>query len=63
MLFITWFSERINQRALCGLWAQIWVMPCLIALAVMPANINKWSQYAIVTTLLSYPYRKQIFPF
>ena len=58
MLFITWFSERVNQRSLVGFVAQLWILPCLIAMLLLPATASKWASFAVVTTLLSYPYRK-----
>ena len=58
MLFITWFSERVNQRSLVGFIAQLWILPCLIAMYLLPAAASKWASFAVVTTLLSYPYRK-----
>lgn len=55
MLLLTYISEKINQRAFSGLVAQIWFLPCLIALAVLPADTNRWGSYALVIVLLSYP--------
>ena len=57
MLLITYFSERINQRSFIGIWAQIWMLPCLVALALMPVGASKWGSYAVTIVLLSYPYR------
>ncbi|KAH8807508.1 major facilitator superfamily domain-containing protein [Xylogone sp. PMI_703] len=56
MLILTYLSETyIKQRAYLGLVAQIWFLPCLIALSVLPTGTNKWGSYALVTVLLSYP--------
>lgn len=55
MLILTYISEKINQRALLGVIVQIWFLPCTIALAVLPADVNRWAMYAVVTVLLSYP--------
>ncbi|KAJ3536089.1 hypothetical protein NM208_g6870 [Fusarium decemcellulare] len=55
MLIFTYISEKINQRALLGLFPQLWFLPCLIALAVLPTSTNPWASYALVTVLLSYP--------
>ncbi|KAK3210190.1 hypothetical protein GRF29_44g1986019, partial [Pseudopithomyces chartarum] len=55
MLVFTYISEKINQRSLMGLFVQIWFLPCLIAMAVLPDSISRWSRYALVTVLLSYP--------
>lgn len=55
MLLLTYVSEKINQRSFSGLLAQIWFLPCLIALAVLPSDTNRWGSYALVVVLLSYP--------
>lgn len=55
MLTITLVAERINQRALCGLFTQFWFLPCIVSLAVLPTTANKWAIYSLITVLLSYP--------
>ncbi|GJC90372.1 putative transporter YIL166C [Colletotrichum liriopes] len=55
MLLLTWFSEKINQRALLGGLVQLWLLPCVIALAVIPSDVNRWASYALLIVLLSYP--------
>jgi hypothetical protein len=57
MLILTYISVKINQRAYLGLFVQFWFLPCLIALAVLPANTPRWGSYALVTVILSYPSR------
>ena len=54
-MILTYVSEKIGQRAYLGLFSQIWFLPCLISLAVLPVNINKWATYALITILLSFP--------
>lgn len=49
-------SEKLNQRAYIGIAAQLWFLPNLIALAVLPADASRWSTYALVMLVLSYPY-------
>lgn len=50
-------SEKLNQRALVGIFQPIWTLPCIIALAFWPGLIKeKWATFVLVTTLLSYPY-------
>jgi hypothetical protein len=39
LLSWTWLSERINQRFLVDLMSQIWVLPILIALELIPAKV------------------------
>jgi hypothetical protein len=58
MLALTYYSEVFNQRALMGLIAQLWLLPCTIALALIPSNSSGWVHFAILTVLLSYPSRK-----
>ncbi|RDI80590.1 Lysophospholipase [Venturia inaequalis] len=57
LLSITWVSEKLNQRALVGIFQPIWTLPCILALAFWPGLIKeKWATFVLVTTLLSYPY-------
>lgn len=55
MLLVTYISDKIRQRALMGIFTQLWFLPCIIALAVLPTDGNKWGTFALVTVLLSYP--------
>ncbi|KAL1594587.1 hypothetical protein SLS60_010348 [Paraconiothyrium brasiliense] len=55
MLIFTYISERINQRSLMGMFVQFWFLPFLVAMAVLPESSSRWSRYALVTVLLSYP--------
>ncbi|KAK0611022.1 major facilitator superfamily domain-containing protein [Immersiella caudata] len=55
MLLLTYISEKINQRALLGVFVELWLLPCVIALAVIPSGTSRWASYALVTVLLSYP--------
>ncbi|SPO03593.1 related to MFS transporter [Cephalotrichum gorgonifer] len=55
MLLLTYISDKFRQKALMGILTQLWFLPCIIALAVLPADTNKWGTFALVTVLLSYP--------
>ncbi|KAK4222180.1 major facilitator superfamily domain-containing protein [Podospora fimiseda] len=55
MLLITYLSEKFNQRALMGVAMQLWLLPCVLALYLLPTGTNRWAAYALVTVLLSYP--------
>ncbi|KAK2027468.1 major facilitator superfamily transporter [Colletotrichum zoysiae] len=55
MLIMTYLSEIWDTRALFGAFTQLWYLPNLVAMAVLPSNSSPWAQYAIVTVLLSYP--------
>jgi len=56
LLFWTWLSERINNRFGIVLLCQVWVLPLLVALAVVPNNVSAWARYAILVLLVGYPY-------
>ena len=55
MLVVTYFSEIWNERSLMGVFAQIWVLPTLIALLTLPDTVGSWAKFAVLTVLLSYP--------
>ncbi|RVX69786.1 hypothetical protein B0A52_06431 [Exophiala mesophila] len=55
MLLITYFSEIWNQRSYLGAAAQLWIFPCILALAVLPDATGSWVKFAVLTVLLSYP--------
>ncbi|EFQ35144.1 major facilitator superfamily transporter [Colletotrichum graminicola] len=55
MLIMTYLSEIWDTRALFGVFTQVWYLPNLVAMAVLPSNSSPWAQYAVVTVLLSYP--------
>ncbi|KAF4820653.1 putative transporter [Colletotrichum siamense] len=55
MMIMTYLSEIWDSRALFGAFTQLWYLPNLIAMAVLPSNSSPWVQYAVVTVLLSYP--------
>jgi hypothetical protein len=56
LLFWTWLSEKINQRFLVGLVSQIWALPLLIALELIPANTSHWSRWVLSVLLVGAPY-------
>ncbi|KAI2625784.1 MFS general substrate transporter [Hypoxylon sp. NC1633] len=56
MLVLTYLSEVWNERSLMGLFAQIWVLPNIVALTVLPSDVSPWVKYVILTILLAYPY-------
>ncbi|KAH7148179.1 major facilitator superfamily domain-containing protein [Dactylonectria macrodidyma] len=55
MLSLTFLSEIWNERALIGVFAQLWLLATLIALVVLPDSVPSWGKYAVLTVLLSYP--------
>ncbi|USW49405.1 Putative major facilitator superfamily, MFS transporter superfamily [Septoria linicola] len=57
LIGLTWISERINERSLIAMIQNVWVLPCLLALRFWPGSqTDPWGTYALITTLLAYPY-------
>lgn len=56
MLFIGWFSEVVNSRAIAIALNPIWVLACVIPLRYWPkAQIDIWGTYALLTMALAHP--------
>ncbi|KAL4937219.1 hypothetical protein BDV06DRAFT_232721 [Aspergillus oleicola] len=54
---LTHLSEGLNERALVASIQSLWVLPCLAVLRFWSGSMSDaWGTYAIMTTLLSYPY-------
>ncbi|KII91646.1 hypothetical protein PLICRDRAFT_51782 [Plicaturopsis crispa FD-325 SS-3] len=56
MYGITLISETFNERSLVASMEDLWSLPFLIALYLLPANPNQWVYFGVATGLLSYPY-------
>ncbi|PSN61237.1 MFS general substrate transporter [Corynespora cassiicola Philippines] len=56
LLFWTWLSERVNERFLIGLVSQIWALPLLIAMEVLPAGASPWARWALSSLMVGHPY-------
>ena len=56
LIFWTWVSEKINNRLLIVLVTQLWLMPLLIALDLIPLSATRWANYAVSALLIGYPY-------
>lgn len=56
LLFWTWLSEKINQRFLVGLASQIWALPLLIALEIIPGKTSPWARWTLSTLMVGHPY-------
>ncbi|KAJ9237880.1 hypothetical protein DTO169E5_5051 [Paecilomyces variotii] len=56
LLIITWVSERVNQRLLLGVIAEVWNLALLIALEVLPANESPWARWVVLILLIGSPY-------
>ncbi|KAG2185723.1 hypothetical protein INT43_002158 [Umbelopsis isabellina] len=53
---LTYLSRWTKERSLTSMLAVVWALPFLIALEVLPGDINQWVKYAIVSLLVAYPY-------
>ena len=56
LLLWTWVSERFNERLLIGVVAEIWCLPLLIALEVLPDSASGWSRWINIVLLIGQPY-------
>ena len=56
LLFWTWVSERVNDRFLVGLVSQIWALPLLIALELIPGGASPWVKWVLAVLLVGAPY-------
>ncbi|KAJ5930612.1 hypothetical protein N7466_006105 [Penicillium verhagenii] len=56
LLWITWVSERFNQRLLLGVFAEFWALVLLIALEVLPDGASAWARWILIALLISMPY-------
>ncbi|KAF4975514.1 hypothetical protein FZEAL_7700 [Fusarium zealandicum] len=55
MLTLMYLCEIWNERVLMGVFAQVWLLPTLIALVTLPDAISPWAKCAVLRVLLSYP--------
>jgi hypothetical protein len=56
LLFWTWLSEKLNQRFLVALMSQVWALPLLVALEVLPAHSSPWPRWTLATLMVGHPY-------
>ncbi|KAK3391150.1 major facilitator superfamily domain-containing protein [Podospora didyma] len=56
LIFWTWLSERINNRFGVVLFCQIWMLPLIVSLAVIPASYGAWARYALLVLAVGFPY-------
>ncbi|KAF8512045.1 allantoate permease [Gautieria morchelliformis] len=57
---ITLISEAVDSRSLVSMAEDLWALPCLVALYLLPAMPNPWTYYIVATVLLSFPYTHAI---
>lgn len=56
LLVLTWLSEKLNERFLLATISQIWALPLLIALEVLPADRSPWVAWILSVLLYAMPY-------
>lgn len=56
LMWVTWLSEKLNERFLLGTISQIWVLPLLIALECLPTPRNHWVAWVLAILLFAQPY-------
>ncbi|KAF8678633.1 transporter [Rhizoctonia solani] len=57
---LTQLSRITKERSTVASFGNVWQLPLLIALAVLPDETNPWTRYALLTLLLGYPYAHPI---
>ncbi|KAK9462295.1 major facilitator superfamily domain-containing protein [Lipomyces oligophaga] len=55
LLAITYIAQRLDERSLIGVVAQVWIVACLIPLRTFTAETSRWAKYAVTIVLLSSP--------
>ncbi|KAK9452719.1 major facilitator superfamily domain-containing protein [Dipodascopsis uninucleata] len=55
LLTLTYLSQKLNERSLVALSAQIWCLVLLIPLRVFGADSNRWGKYVVTMLLLAHP--------
>ncbi|GAB7360722.1 hypothetical protein MBLNU230_g0599t1 [Neophaeotheca triangularis] len=56
LLACTWLSEKLNERFLLATVSQIWVLPLVIALLVLPDSRDQWATWSVSMLLYAQPY-------
>ncbi|CAN8104480.1 unnamed protein product [Discula destructiva] len=52
----TLLAEKLNQRCFATFLGQLWTLPAILALVVIPISIsNRWAVYSLYTIILSGP--------
>ncbi|KAJ7731135.1 allantoate permease [Mycena maculata] len=60
MFGITIISETVNERSMVAMAQDLWSLPFLVALYLLPAKPNPWIYFGLASGLLSYPYTHPI---
>ena len=54
VILFSWLSEKWDQRFPVVLFTQLWYLPLVLALALLPAAASPWVWYAVSALLLGY---------
>lgn len=60
LLVLTWLSEKLNERFVLASFSQVWCLPLLIALELLPRTRNHWVTWALSMLLYAEPYAHAI---
>ncbi|KAF8067727.1 allantoate permease [Lyophyllum atratum] len=60
MFAITIISETVNERSFVAMMEDVWALPFLVAIYLLPKNPNQWLFFGLASGLLSYPYTHPI---
>lgn len=56
LIFWAWFSEKINSRFFIVLISQIWSIPLLVALELIPSSSSPWAKFTLSTLVVGSPF-------
>ncbi|GAB7350201.1 hypothetical protein MBLNU459_g0861t1 [Dothideomycetes sp. NU459] len=56
LLWVTWLTEKFNDRFLLGAFSEIWCLPLLIALECLPSTRSHWVTWILSVLLFAQPY-------
>lgn len=56
LLILSRVSEWVSERSIVSMVSNVWILPFLIALNVIPTTSSYWIRYALLSGILAYPY-------
>ncbi|KAF8608046.1 MFS general substrate transporter [Ceratobasidium sp. AG-I] len=59
-LILAQISRIFKERSLVASLGNVWLLPLLITLSILPDDANAWVRFAILTLLIGYPYAHPI---
>lgn len=61
LLAVTWISEHFDERFLLATVSQVYMLPVLIAMVVLPISRSAWVTWVLCVLLYAQPYVHAIF--